>query len=111
MAPLTFPPASSILRSIPGRSFIFPSQVPAKEDFSGTLAADCATRGDGSIGNMATVANTAISDTQQTFISPTSPMLLRQILRRLHGLPSSPGKFALPDISGFETQFDFSGKR
>src|SRR6267154_4706707 len=92
MAPLTFPPASSILRSIPGRSFIFPSQVPAKEDFSGTRAADRAARGDGLIGNMVTVANTAISDTQQTFTSPTSPMLLRQILRRLHGLLSRSGK-------------------
>ena len=29
-----FPPASSILRSMPGRSFIFPSQTPVNEDFA-----------------------------------------------------------------------------
>src|SRR2546430_16537592 len=67
-----------------------PSQVRAKEDFSGPLAADPATRGDGSIRNIATLASTAISDTQQTFMSPTSPLLLRQILPRLCRLPSTP---------------------
>jgi hypothetical protein len=36
MTPLIFPFASSILRSIPGRLFIFPSQVPSNEDFACT---------------------------------------------------------------------------